>query len=475
MSTHRSAHRKHSSSGAGPLVAFTLIAMFGILFAGCTPAIKGPRDVAPEDVTFTEQDIAAMHATLSSDSGQTTSGGEGMAQLEGSASGTTTAVIPSADPALVAAYDALRSNPKAEANGYKVVNSFVNVRSEPASSAAFVQRLEEGVAVNVVEFVNAKWAKVDLGGGKIGYISSQYIAKLTTDDKLAEDKKAFSGLYFVDFAFVNVRKEPNQQSEKVGEIPGQSLLRPLSMDKDWARVSFEGHEGFISSQYLTPFSPSFVVRQAKFALPIFVYSAATPNMVTTLRTQMQTLKDNGAHFTTLRAFRDLLRSQEGRDVRLDPKSVIIAIADVNATTVGPITDALHELSVPATLFVQTKNVGLSAITEKTLITLVANGFDLQSGGHSGNDLRTLTNAQIDLELSQSRKLLEDAMHQDVFAVAYPQGGTNDRVMEHVRAAGYLFGIGASPAPVFSRADFLNLPSYQVTPTMGADELLKLLQ
>ncbi len=478
MSARHSVPRR-SSGTAAPVVGFLLVAAFGVLFAGCSvPAIKGPGDVAPEDVTFTEDDIAALRAVQSSsasslgaDEAGSMQPGEGVPQLS-LGSGSTVASAPMADPALVVSYDALRAS---ATSGYKVINSFVNVRAEPRASAAFVQRLEESAPVSILEFVSADWAKADLGGGKIGYVASRYIAKVTSEEKLAEEKKAYEGLYFVDFAFVNVRKEPNQQTEKIGEIPGQSLVRPLSVNGEWARVSFEGREGFVTTQYLATFEPSFVVRQESFRLPILTYSAVAPGLMTAMRDQLKTLQSQGATLMTFREFRELLRAQQGRDVRLNPKSMIVAVTDVTAENVAAVTSALQEAGAKATLFMQTKNLGLSGITEKAVLDLVAAGYDLQSGAHSGGDLRTLTNAQVELELGQSKKMLEEMSKQEVFAVYYPGGGTNDRVAERARAAGYLFGIGNSPAPVFKRSAFLSLPSYTVSATMNVEELATLFQ
>jgi peptidoglycan/xylan/chitin deacetylase (PgdA/CDA1 family) len=118
-------------------------------------------------------------------------------------------------------------------------------------------------------------------------------------------------------------------------------------------------------------------------------------------------------------------------------------------------------------------VGLQGITEKTMLTLLANGFDLQSAGHTGDDLRSLTNAQLELELQQSRAIIEETTKQPVFAVLYPQGGVNDRVMEKAAAAGYLLGISAAPERTFTREQFLRVPSFDIAPGLSADDLVKL--
>src|SRR3990167_1035405 len=174
-------------------------------------------------------------------------------------------------------------------------------------------------------------------------------------------------------------------------------------------------------------------------------------------------------------FYKIFISQERRDVRLEPKTVIIALSGIAPENVKEVTDLLTKNNIRATLFIQTQHVGLSCITEKQLLTMQANGLDLQSAGHTGDDLRSLTNAQVELELKQSRKILEDVTKKTVFVVAYPQGGVNDRVMEKAIEAGYMLGVGSSPERTFTRAQFLRLPSFIIYSSMQPEDIVTLLQ
>ena len=138
-----------------------------------------------------------------------------------------------------------------------------------------------------------------------------------------------------------------------------------------------------------------------------------------------------------------------------------------------ISDALNAAGVNATLFIQTQYIGLSGITQKTLLTLIANGFDIESNTHTGDDLRALTNAQVDLEMKQSRKIIQDLTSTEVSAVAYPQGGSNQRVIDLASGAGYLLGLGTGSDRTFTRDQLLNIPGIDIFPNMAADEVSKL--
>lgn len=472
-------YSRNSSPASGSVVAFLLIACFGLLFVTGCSSVRGP-DVSEQQDTFTADDAARLREASTAGTGTGSAlpeltppaEGEGVTAL--GTAGTETA--PSADPALVKQYDALRMGSASEAgNVYRVVNSFLNVRSTPNVGGTFVTRLNQGDMVSVTEFINAGWAKVSLPEGKEGYVSSQYIAKLVSEERLKEEQKAFEGIYFVNFGFVNVRKSSDSGSEKLGEIPGQAFVRPLSVDKDWARVAFEGKEGYVSMQFLAPFKPAFLVRQDTYQLSVLHYDASQENILTTLAQHVAALRTAGAQLLTFKDLQNMVLTQEVRDVRLAPKSVIIAVSGITAANAKQVSDTITGANGRASLFLQTDQLGLTGISEKLLLTLQANGLDIQSAGHTGDDMRALTQPQTRLELTQSRKLIEDAAHQSVFAVLYPMGGVNERVMEEARQAGYLFGIGAAPDSSFSRNQFLRLPSYSVNGAMTGEEVTKLLK
>ncbi len=465
-----SGHASRRSGRSGPLIAFLLVASFGILFAGCSgPALTDDL----EEFTFTAEDVARFREMAREEAEEVPViplAGTGVAPSLESA----TEQAPVLDLSMVQRYQTIRTGPAATAeNLYRVTNEFLNVRAEPQVTAEGLARLEKGDTLTVRDFVDAAWAKVELPGGKEGFVAHRYIAKLTSEDRLAEEKKAFDGIYFVNFGFLNVRKDPDAQSEKIGELPGQALVRPLSMDEVWARIPFEGKEGYVAVQYLSPFAPNFLVRQDRFTLPVLHYDVREEGVLDVLIQHIDHLKQGGMTVITLRDFYDLLLLQEERDVRLDPNTVVIALSGVNPQNIKEVSDALRASAVRATLFLQTQHLGLSGISEKTILTLLANGLDLQSGGHAGDDLRSLTNAQVDLELRQSRKLIEQFTKQPVFAIGYTRGGVNDRVTERAAEAGYLLGVSTAPERTFSRAQFLRLPSYLITASTSPEEALKM--
>jgi peptidoglycan/xylan/chitin deacetylase (PgdA/CDA1 family) len=404
-----------------------------------------------------------MLDTQSAGTGAAASAGAGLANLS----------VPTLDLSQVGLYNSIRTVSSNSTDAYVVNLPFANMRSEPdTKKGALVARLDRGAQVRVIDFVDAEWARVKaVSDGKEGFVVVRALAKPITDDRLEAEKTPFANTFFVDYAFVNVREKTDQKSAKLGEIPGQSLIRPLSRDAQWTKVSFQGKEGYVSSAYLSPFLPTFIVRQEKFTLPILMYDLAQQGTLEALPAHIAALKQAGFAFKTLRSFHDLLVNQ-GADARLTGKNVVVALTGLTAANVKAASDALRGAGVTGTLFIRTDQVGTRGITEKTLITLVANGLDVESAGHTGDDLRALTNAQVELEFKQSRKLLEDMSRRGVVAVLYPQGGVNDRVSQIAGDSGYLFGVGNSPERSFGRDQLLRLPSYPIFPGTPAEEAVR---
>ncbi|PIR48689.1 hypothetical protein COU80_03220 [Candidatus Peregrinibacteria bacterium CG10_big_fil_rev_8_21_14_0_10_55_24] len=463
--------RRSSISSARPLVAFLLIASFGILFAGCSSSPQEPE----EEFTFTEEDVAhfrelAQHA----EEGVSTPGAEPRLVMDGGTGALEE--VPTLDLSMAREYQAIRSGAEGEgANLYRITNEFLNVRSAPSVTADQVERLDRGDMVTVLDFVDAAWARVTLPGGREGYVAQRYIAKLASEARLAQEKEQFKDTYFVDFGFLNVRKAPDTLSEKIGELPGQAFVKVLSKDNVWARITFDGKEGYVASEYLAPFLPNFLVRQEIFTLPILQYRMSQEGMLTAMINHIGRLKEEGYRLVTLRDFRDLLVEQEERDVRLEPKTIVLAVSDITPDTFKDVSDALRASNVRATIFLQTNLLGINGITEKQVLTLLANGHDIQSAAHTGDDLRSLTNAQVELELKQSRKLLEDMTQKEIFAVAYPLGGVNSRVEEKAKEAGYLLGLGAAQDRTFQRSELLNLPTFALSASSTADDVVGLVK
>lgn len=430
----------------------------------------GGADEMEDTFTFTAEDAAEVSELLD----RIEAGKVDVPETDLTALGPEEVVI---DAAQAHRFDALRTSlGSVGENTFRVTNVFLNVRSAPNIRSKKIEELKEGENVTLLSFPNTRWAEIQLRDGRKGYVSTSYIAQVVAEEKLEEVKAQYEGQYSVNFQFVNVRAEPNSQSQKLGEFTSTQIVKPIAILDGWARVPYEGKVGFVSADYLRPYMPNFIVRQEYFRVPILNYQADDAAIADVLVQHLAFLKSEGKKILTLRDFYELLQQQEDRDVRVSGDSVILVISNLTPATIGDIADTLRASDVQATFFLPTSMIGPEGIGTQYMKTLVASGHDIQSAGHSGDDLRSLTNSQIALELSQSRQILEDLTGQKVFAVQYPSGGVNDRVAEQVVLTGYLFGLTVSPSSGegFDRSQFLRLPSNVITATTTEGTLKSLI-
>lgn len=442
---------------------FLLVASFGIMFVGCS----APSEEGFDTVSFTEEQAEQLSELLDRIEAEQTGS---QATLVPYASGTASVVL---DATRAERQEQLRTTTslsEMDRASYRVTNDFLNVRREPAVSSETVTQLVKGDRLTLLEFVDAAWARVQLPSGSEGYVSTNYIARPTSEAKLPEERKAYEGKYFVDFSFLNVRSAPTTQAEKIGELPANAIITPVAFHGEWARITLGGKEGFASTQYLKPFSPTFLVRQDHFPLPLLHYQLTEENLASFLD-HVDLLRQRGITVITLRDFYDLLLRQEERDERLPPGRAVLVISNTPSVLLRRVSEGLLGKGTRATFFLQTSLMDPQGDLPPSLLsTLAANGFDLQSAGHTSDDLRSLTNGQIDEDISQSRQIIEGITGREVFALLYPRGGMNERAADRLREGGFLFGITLTPAPAFDRSQFLKLPSILVDPEGGLTSL-----
>jgi peptidoglycan/xylan/chitin deacetylase (PgdA/CDA1 family)/uncharacterized protein YgiM (DUF1202 family) len=442
--------------------SFTIFSL--LLLTSCGGGSKGGFD----EFTFTAEDAAEISALL-----------DQIESEDGSRNGSGVIPIVGEDEEVVLnvadahRFDPLRTSLDAVGEDtFRVTNTFLNVRSEASIHSRLVDELKKGARVKVLSFPNASWAEVELLDGRKGFVSRSYIAQVVSDVELPEIKKKYEGMYAVDFRFLNVRDAPSAQGHKLGELQSQQIIKPIAFHEDWARIEFEGKEGFVSAQYLRPFAPTFIVRQERFNLPMLRYRADETSIADTLVKHLAYLKSQNKRLMTLRDFYDLLLQQEEKDVRLPLGSVLLLVTDVTAETIKEVSDALRASGARASIFLASSAIESGEISPQTVKSLVANGNDVQSSGHTGEDLRAMTNTAVQREFARSREILENVTGKDVFAVVYPSGGVNDRIVDQAVQTGYLFGLTLTPetGDGIDRSQFLRMPSNLITEATSEDAL-----
>ncbi len=91
------------------------------------------------------------------------------------------------------------------------------------------------------------------------------------------------------------------------------------------------------------------------------------------------------------------------------------------------------------------DVLLDHMTKQEVQALVAAGHTVGSHGLTHHKLTKFDDHQIQVELRESRRLLEDALEVHIDCFAYPYGSTNERV-SHLAGQVYRYAFGTDTAP-----------------------------
>jgi len=128
------------------------------------------------------------------------------------------------------------------------VERSVNFRSAPSTSSTIYQLLKPGTVIEVLEEVNRYWVKASVGG-KIGYVSTDYITYQTTGS--GQKPAASQGTAVVERG-VNFRSAPSTSSQVYKLLKaGTKLIVLEQVNSYWLKVSVDGQVGYVSTGYVS--------------------------------------------------------------------------------------------------------------------------------------------------------------------------------------------------------------------------------
>ncbi|WP_195937842.1 C40 family peptidase [Romboutsia sp. 1001713B170131_170501_G6] len=129
---------------------------------------------------------------------------------------------------------------------YKIITgNSVNFRKGPSTSYDSIGKFYKGDKVEYIgksgEWINVKY------NGKVGYVHGNYVSNSsegnTSDNTIKYNK-------IVSASSLNVRKGPGTSYSKIDSIPNGTKVGVISESNGWAKISYNGQIGYVSSQYL---------------------------------------------------------------------------------------------------------------------------------------------------------------------------------------------------------------------------------
>jgi cell wall-associated NlpC family hydrolase len=124
-----------------------------------------------------------------------------------------------------------------------VVADKLNIRSGPSTNDAVVGSLSKGATVEIAEYTNDTWVKINTSGGISGYVARQY---------LGIGNNAQNQTAYVNADSLNIRSGPSTSGAVVGALSnGETVEITEKTSADWFKIKAGGgRAGYVAAQYL---------------------------------------------------------------------------------------------------------------------------------------------------------------------------------------------------------------------------------
>ncbi|MBO9594620.1 MAG: SH3 domain-containing protein [Niabella sp.] len=143
--------------------------------------------------------------------------------------------------------------------GKKVtVTSAVNIRKGASTDQPIVATLQKDEEVTIIRMANSDWAEVRTGGGKKGYMATQFLEPASASEPVQEKETANNsadlkaGKKVTVTSAVNIRKGASTSQPVVGTLQKDEVVTIVRMpNSDWAEVrTSDGKKGYMATQFL---------------------------------------------------------------------------------------------------------------------------------------------------------------------------------------------------------------------------------
>ena len=148
------------------------------------------------------------------------------------------------------------STPSTTSTMYVTASDGLNVRKGPSTSYSIITNLAKGTEVTVHSTSNG-WSKITVNGIE-GYVSHAYLTstKPSTSNGSTSTPSTTTTMYVTSSSGLNVRKGPSTSYSKVTTLSKGTAVTVHSTSNGWSKISVNGIEGYVSSQYLSSTKPS---------------------------------------------------------------------------------------------------------------------------------------------------------------------------------------------------------------------------
>jgi uncharacterized protein YgiM (DUF1202 family) len=138
----------------------------------------------------------------------------------------------------------------AKAGSVNTPGSTLNVRSGPATGYSVSSSLKDKAKVAINGQV-ADWWRIDLGGGKTGFVNGAFI-KLDADSQTPPpETNTKTGKVNTPGSTLNVRSGPGTTNTIIGNLSHGASVTVNTENSAWYKLTYNGNTGYVSSAFIT--------------------------------------------------------------------------------------------------------------------------------------------------------------------------------------------------------------------------------
>lgn len=175
--------------------------------------------------------------------------------------------------------------------------------------------------------------------------------------------------------------------------------------------------------------------------------------------QMGFLKNNGFRVVSLKEAVDLIKTNK----KLPRKTVAITFDDGYENNYIYAYPVLKKHAFPATIFVIAGSLDKEGyLNTAQLKEMTDNGIEIGSHTISHLWLPGVKDAELEIEIYESKKMLTEILGREVRFFCYPVGGFDEKIKSMVGAAGYLGACTTSPGRSLPNRDIFALKRVRIS-------------
>ena len=140
---------------------------------------------------------------------------------------------------------------------YVTPDAGLNMRKGASTSYAVIKTLPKGTQVTVHSTSNG-WSKITANGTQ-GYVSSQYLSSTKPSTGSSDSNgssETTSTMYVTPDAGLNMRKGAGTNYSIITKLSKGTQVTVHSTSNGWSKITANGTQGYVSSQYLSSTKPS---------------------------------------------------------------------------------------------------------------------------------------------------------------------------------------------------------------------------